>query len=139
MSLRIRNPTNRRENGILSIVLRSVPRQLSGSELHLGPINFPFPTFLPRDMANRGAHLARGGRGAFYANKYGSKARRENFVERQPSTPFTGHSSNHSDSGLGRIAGDRERLTNELQRVDGQTYGAYRFLEGTTSVKERLI
>jgi hypothetical protein len=89
-------------------------------------------------MANRGgAYVARGGRGAFFAAKYGGKGRTENFVEQHLSTPFTGPSTNRSGSALGRIAGDRDRLMKELQRVDGRSYGAYRSIEGIDHGKTR--
>ena len=89
-------------------------------------------------MSARGG-IGRGGRGAYYKNLYGGRGRGKPPIN--PSTPSTstslhGHTSPSTDSlargpaDLGTILGTKDHFEQELARIDGKPYGAYKDLKG---------
>lgn len=83
-------------------------------------------------MAGRGAGHWRGGRGAFYKNKYGGRGVRGAFAP-QPGSPVANESSQGTSKGprtLGRVVGNYADLKETLSRMNGMSYHAYQELRG---------
>jgi predicted ABC-class ATPase len=78
-------------------------------------------------MSQRGSFRGAGRGGAYYKNLYG-----------KPRGQPTLHPTVRTPAPLTRILGTQRDLENELKRLDGKSYGAYKDLQGT-STTERLI
>jgi len=90
-------------------------------------------------MSARGG-IGRGNRGAYYKNLYGGRGRGKPPLN--PSTPIPstsnldGRPSPSSDTlargpaDLGTILGTKDHFEQELARIDGKPYGAYKDLKG---------
>lgn len=118
-----------------SLVPRTATKR-DGGDGEIGVLEIP-PS-RPRQMSARGG-IGRGGRGAYYKNLYGGRGRGKPPLN--PSTPSTstsldGHTSPSTDSlargpaELGTILGTKDHFEQELARIDGKPYGAYKDLKG---------
>ena len=91
-----------------------------------------FPDPVSRVMAGRGAGQWRGGRGAFYKNKYGGRGVRGAFPAR-PGSPVAKELSQGASQGprtLGQAVGNYADLKETLSRMNGMSYPAYKDLRG---------